>query len=98
MTIHTLEELLGQERGRTSRLTRTRQKIAKDGIRKVLEDFATSAKPAEGFQMLIDRGLSELTGEAVVLRHADGFGDSVVDAARTRLAGAGVGLADVPAA
>ena len=98
MTIHTFEELLGEERGRTTRLSRTRQKVAKEGIRKVLVDFATSAKPADGFQMLIDRGLPELTGEAVVLRHPEGFEPSVVDAARTRLAGAGVDLAALSAA
>lgn len=97
MTIHTFEELLGQERGRTTRLSRTRQKIAKVGVRKVLEDFAASAKPTEGFQMLIDRGLFELTGEAVVLRHPEGFEPRIVDAARTRLAGAGVDVAALPA-
>lgn len=90
MTIHTLEELVGPERGRTGRLTRTRQKIEKVGVRKVLEDAAILAKPDDGFQMLIDRGLAELTGEAVVLRHPDGFDAKVVDAARARLAGAGV--------
>lgn len=97
-TIHTFEEVLGKERGRTTRLSRTRQKVAKVGVLKVLEDFATSATPADGFQMLIDRGLAELTGEAVVLRHPDGFAAGVVDAARTRLAGAGIETAAVPAA
>ncbi len=93
MTVHSLEELVGLERGRTGRMTRTRQKVEKVGVRKLLEDVATSAEPANGFQELIDRGLSDLTGEAVVLRHPDAFEASVVDAARRRLEGAGVDLA-----
>ncbi len=35
--------------------------------------------------MLIERGMPELTGEAIVVRHSDRFSDDVVAAARRRL-------------
>ena len=97
MTIHTVEELLGQDRGRTGRMTRMRQKIEKVGVRKVLEDAATAAKPDDGFQLLIEHGMPELTGEAIVLRHPEGFEPAVIDAARARLSEAGVDIAALPA-
>lgn len=95
-TIHAFEESLTQERERTTRLSRTRQKLGRVGIIKTLEDFATSKAPAEGFSMLIERNLPELTGEAVILRHSDRFEDRIVEAARARLVEAGVDVAALP--
>ena len=97
-SIHAFEEVLTEENGKTTRLSRTRQKVAKSGIVKVLEEFATATKPANGFQMLLDRNMAELTGEAVVLRHPEAFEAAVVEAARGRLAGAGVDVDALPAA
>jgi hypothetical protein len=95
--IHAFEEILGQERGRTTRLSRTRQKVGRVGIRQVLVDFATDRRPTEGFDMLIERNLPEMTGEAVILRHPYQFDAAIVQAARTRLAAAGVDPDSLPA-
>jgi hypothetical protein len=89
-TIHAFEELLRDERGKTVRLSRTRQKIDRVGVMQTLVDFATSKKPTEGFNMLIERGLPELTGEALVLKHSSHFDPAVVAAAKSRLQDAGV--------
>jgi hypothetical protein len=91
-TIHAFEEILRDERGKTVRLSRTRQKIDRVGVKKTLIDFATSKKPTDGFNMLIERSLPELTGEALVLKHSEHFDSAVIGAAKSRLEGAGVDL------
>ena len=89
-TIHAFEHVLTEERGKTTRLGRTRQKVARVGEVHTLKDWAIGAKNTEGFDMLIERGMPELTGEAIVLRHAARFDEAVVAAARQRLEAAGV--------
>lgn len=89
-TIFAFEELLRDERGKTVRLSRTRQKIDRVSVMQTLMDFAISKKPTEGFNMLIERGLPELTGEALVLKHSSHFDPAVVAAAKSRLQEAGV--------
>jgi hypothetical protein len=88
--IHAFEEVLRNERGRTVRMTRTRQKVARVGVVQTLIDFATSKTPTDGFDALIARGLYGLTGEALVLKHAALFEPDVLAAARARLEAAGV--------
>ncbi len=89
-SIHALEERLREERGKTVRLSRTRQKIGRVGVMKTLGDLALASSPSEGFDMLLERGMPDLTAEAVVLRHEREFEPQVVVAARQRLEGAGV--------
>ena len=78
-------------RGKTTLLARTRQKLAKDGELKTVSDLVTG-KPSAGFQMLLDRGMPELTFEAVALRHIDRFGPTVLEAAKKRLSAAGLNI------
>jgi hypothetical protein len=89
-TIHALEYELSSERGRTTRLSRTRQKVKRDGVVTTLKELALSKDTKRGFQMLLDRGMPELTAEAIVLRHTTLFEAAVVDAARQRLLRAGM--------
>ena len=92
MTIYAFEEVLRDERGKTVRLSRTRQKIGRVGVKQTLIDFATSKAPTDGFNMLIERGLPELTGEALVLKHSGAFDLGVQNAAKQRLEDAGVDI------
>jgi hypothetical protein len=46
--------------------------------------------------MLLERNLPELTGEAIILRHAERFEPFVVEAARNRLVKAGVDIGKLP--
>ncbi len=89
-SIHALEERLREERGKTVRLSRTRRKIDRVGVEKTLADLALSSTPSDGFDMLLERGMADLTAEAVVLRHQEQFEEEVVAAAKDRLASAGV--------
>lgn len=95
MTIYAFEEILREERGKTVRLSRTRQKIARVGERQTLIDFALDSSPTDGFKMLIERNLPQLTGEAIVLKHSGEFDPKIVDAARKRLEDAQVDLSTI---
>lgn len=89
-TIFAFEQLLKEERGKTVRLSRTRMKIGRVGEVKTLADFANATKETQGFEMLMERGMPELTGEAIILRHPEDFDDETRAAAAARLEGAGV--------
>lgn len=97
-TIHAFEHVLSEERGKTTRLARTRQKVARVGEVQTLQDWAVSAKSTDGFTMLLERNIPELAGEAIVLRHARRFGAEVVAAVRQRLETEGVDIAALPVA
>ena len=85
-SIHALEGTLTNERGKTTRLGRTRQKIAKVGELETVKDLIVGTKkPSEGFTMLIERQMPELTFEAVALRHPERFDQVAIDAASERL-------------
>ena len=87
-SIHALEDALGNERGKTTRLTRTRQKIDRDGEHKTVSDLVLG-KVSDGFNMLVERGMPKLTFEAVALLHAKDFDDTILAAAEKRLVDAG---------
>jgi hypothetical protein len=95
-TVHAFEHVLSEERGKTTRLSRTRQKVARVGEVETLKDWAVGTKGTDGFAMLIERRMPELTGEAIVLRHAEQFDSPVVAAARRRLEQAGVDIEALP--
>ncbi len=94
-TVHAFEFTLSEERGRTTRLSRTRQKVGRVGVIETLKDWALSDKKTDGFEMLLERGMPELTGEAIVLRHPDKFDVAVLNSARSRLVAAGVDLGNI---
>ncbi len=89
-SIHALEEMRREETGKTIRLSRTRQKIGRDGEAKTVSDLTMKSTPSDGFALLMDRSHPELTFEAVVMRHQLTFPATVITAARARLAGAGL--------
>ncbi|MDT4848738.1 hypothetical protein FQZ97_828380 [compost metagenome] len=94
-SIHALEDTLTNERGKTTRLGRTRPKIARVGERETIKDLIMRKEPSEGFHMLLDRQMAELTFEAVALRHPDRFDAEVLNAAEQRLQVAGINRSEI---
>lgn len=84
-TIFAYEQLLREDRGKAVRLTKTRTKLTKSGAVKALETFADATDDTGSFDTLVARGWSDMTGEAVILRHADNFDAATRDAAFARL-------------
>ena len=93
MTIHAFEEILRDERGKTVRLSRTRQKIERVGIKETLIGFAMKKSPTDGFTKLIELERADLTGEALILKHGQSFDSEIRAAAKRRLEHAGVDIA-----
>ena len=95
-SVFALEGALKEERGKTTLLARTRQKLERDGERKTVADLVLG-KVSDGFRMLVDRDMPRLTFEAVALRHAQEFEDQVIEAAEQRLSGQGYDTAELVA-
>lgn len=81
-----LEEALSEQKGRTTRLSRTRQKLARAGVRKTLADLALKPKPSEGFLKLLEFGMADMSAESLILKYRQEFEPEVITAAERRLA------------
>ena len=85
-SIHTIEAVLTEKNGKSTRLTPTRQKLTRAGTVKTLSDIAVKAKISDGSELLLANDMADRTAEAVVLRHPDAFDEKTRDAATARLA------------
>jgi hypothetical protein len=87
IVMRALEEALSEESGTTKRLSRTRQKLNRVGVRQTLADLAMKPSPSTGFLKLVHFGMArELSAEALVLKYEEQFEPTVVAAAKKRLA------------
>ena len=87
--LNAYEELLTLKHGRTTKASRTRQKLANKGVEQCLIDWALGA-PTDGFKLLIEKELPELTAEYLVVKYEKRFPQRAVEAARRRLTDHGV--------
>lgn len=85
-SIHALEDALSNERHKTIRLSRTRQMIQRVGERDTVASLIGKSTASDGFRMLQERDMLELTFEAVALRHPQRFNPTTLDLSRARLA------------
>lgn len=83
------EEIVTARNKRTTRLTRTRQKIGRVGVLETVADLARKEGVSEGFNILVGGGRSDLTAEAIVLRHAELFDAETIENATRKLREAG---------
>ena len=81
--ISAFEIIMTERNGKTTRASRTRQKLQKDGAKKLVSDLATRAEPSDGFTTLVENGMADLTFEYIAIRHADEFDQEVIAAARS---------------
>ena len=88
-SIYALEELLTEERKKTTRLQRTRQAIERKGEVKTVVDLVLRTTPSQGFNMLRERNLLELSFEALVATRRSDFPEDVVNKASERLESVG---------
>jgi hypothetical protein len=86
------EQVLTEKNGRATRATRLRQKVARVGVTRTLEDLATATTPSDGFDVLMARGMPELTAEAIILQHRARFSEVAVASAGRRLEASGADL------
>jgi len=84
------EEFKTAENGKTTRLSRTRQKYERDGALGCISHWALNAKTTDGFHILVNAGRPEFTAEAIVIRHSTKFSDDVVSAAKKKLSDHGI--------
>jgi hypothetical protein len=79
------EEFLKERNGRTTSASYTRRKLRDKGVIQCLEDWATADHETDGFQALMSKRLTHLTGEHIVLKYPDRFSEAAVEGARRRL-------------
>lgn len=85
MAVTAAEEFKTAENGKTTRLSRTRQKYDRVGAITCIEDWASSDKVTDGFLILIRAGRPDLTAEAIAIRHSESFSSAAVASARKKL-------------
>jgi hypothetical protein len=83
-TLTAYEELLSLKNKKKTLASRTRQKLARKGVVQCLEDWATQ-RTSEGLELLVSKGLFQLTGEYLVLKYANRFSSKAVASARSKL-------------
>jgi hypothetical protein len=83
-TLTAYEELLTSKNNKKTVANRTRQKLARKGVVQCLEDWA-GQKTSEGLELLVSKGLFELTGEYLVIKYANRFSPQAVASARKKL-------------
>lgn len=91
-TLAAYEQLLTEKNGRNTSASRTRMKIGNKGVEQSLVDWTRSDSETMGFNLLVERGMPEYTGEYLVARFADRFPQDVVEKARSRLRLHGIAL------
>jgi len=84
-TLAAYEQLLTEKNGRNTPASRTRQKIDNKGVYQSLIEWTRGKVETNGFKLLVEKGLSEYTGEYLVVRYAKRFPNDVVALARKRL-------------
>lgn len=89
------EEFRTAENKRATRLLKIRAKHKRVGAQKLLADLMMEEGLTDGFDIFVEHGRSDLTGEAIVLQHEDQFDVDVVNAARKKLLERNVAMADV---
>ena len=85
IVMRALEEALTAESGQTKRVSWTKQKLKRAGVRQTLADLAVSPTPSVGFMKLIEFKMGDMSAEALILKYKSEFDEETVTAARNVL-------------
>lgn len=83
--LYAYEEVLTEKNKRTTRASRTWQMIKKYGILRAAEKAVDRPIEPNGYKVLVQMGMQDLTFESVIVRHPDSFNEEVVLRAQERL-------------
>jgi hypothetical protein len=94
-TLTAYEELLTVKNGRKTLANRTRQKLARKGVVHCLQEWAFQ-KTSAGLELLVSKGLYELTGEYLIVKYADRFSPAAVVSVSKKLSDLGFSPREAP--
>ena len=80
------EAILAERHGRKVSASRTHQMIRRHGILGAIERAVNRPDDLSGYQQLVRLGMSELSFEAIVLRHPESFSTAAVKRCEERMA------------
>jgi|WetSurMetagenome_2_1015567.scaffolds.fasta_scaffold00065_11 hypothetical protein len=83
--LYAYEDILRIKNNRKTSASRTWQMIRRDGIITAAEKAVNRETDAMGYKILADRGIRDLTFEAVILKYPKYFSKEAVIKSRTRL-------------
>ena len=83
--VHAAEEVRPTTNGRTTRLTKLRQKAAKEGVVGIIESVVLKPAAGDGFDALRGAGMPEMLFESIVVDNPDQFSPEAVAASSMRL-------------
>lgn len=83
--LYAYEEVLTDKNKRTTRASRTWQMVKKHGIIGAAEKAVNRPIEPNGYKVLVQMGMQDLTFESVIVRHPDSFSEEVVLRAQERL-------------
>lgn len=93
-SLNAYETILREDRKTKVRLRKTREKVELVGIEQTISDWALLRLHNWAFNRLVEVGLADLTGEAVILRYPKRFSSKTRAAARKRLAEVNINVED----
>jgi hypothetical protein len=83
--LYLYEDVLSEKNRRRTRASRTWQMIKRYGLIGAAERAVNRKIDAMGYKMLVNKGMNDLTFEAVILRFPESFSKEAVDHSRKRL-------------
>ena len=83
--IYAYEEVLYDKNKRRTKASRTWQMVSRHGIIEAAQRAVNRPVDAPGFKTLVERGLGDLTFEAIIIRFPENFRKEVVEVSKRRL-------------
>lgn len=84
--IYAYEHILTEKNGRRTRANRTWQMVKRYGIIEAINRVVSRPDDAQGYLLLKEKGMEDLSFEAIVLRYPESFSEEAVSHSAARLA------------